>query len=95
MDEIDVYEKMSAIAETPQFSMIFGTENEQSRLIAEHKNWLKEIRHERPNPGAHFKVGISCPAWRPFCLPPEGASNWKSLNSTVPLVKVAWRLSIW
>jgi hypothetical protein len=36
MDEIDVYEKMSAIAETPQFSMIFGTENEQSRLIAEH-----------------------------------------------------------
>ena len=27
MDEIDVYEKMSAIAETPQFSMIFGTEN--------------------------------------------------------------------
>ena len=58
MDEIDVYEKMSAIAETPQFSMIFGTENEQSRLIAEHKNGLKEIRHERPNPGAHFKVGI-------------------------------------
>lgn len=44
MDEIDVYEKMSAIAETPQFSMIFGTENEQSRLIAEHKNWLKEIK---------------------------------------------------
>ena len=33
--------------------------------------------------------------WRPFCFPLAGASNWKSRNSTVPFVKVAWRLSMW
>ena len=56
--ELDVYEKMNAIAEAPQFTVLFGSENEQAKLIAEHKAWLKELRHERPNPLVHFKVGI-------------------------------------
>lgn len=33
---------------------------------------------------------LSWPAWMPFCRSPSGASNWKSRNSMVPLVKVAW-----
>ena len=33
---------------------------------------------------------LSCPAWRPPRFPSAGASNWKSRNSTVAFVKVAW-----
>ena len=33
---------------------------------------------------------INVPAWRPLRFPSAGASNWKSRNSTVAFVKVAW-----
>ena len=49
---------MNAIAEAPQFSLIFSEDSEQSRKIAEHKNWLQRIRHERPNPDHPYKVAI-------------------------------------
>ena len=58
MSEIDVFERMNEIATTPQFSLIFGENSEQARKIAEHKDWLKSIRHERPNTEVPFKVGI-------------------------------------
>lgn len=58
MDEIEVFNKMSEIAETPQFSMVFGAESEQSRKIAEHKAWLQSIRRERPGTNVPYKVGI-------------------------------------
>lgn len=58
MSEIDVFEKMNEIATTPQFSLIFGENSEQARKIAEHRDWLKSIRHERPNTEVPFKVGI-------------------------------------
>lgn len=58
MDEIEVFNKMSEIAETPQFSMVFGDESEQSRKIAEHKAWLQSIRRERPGTNVPYKVGI-------------------------------------
>lgn len=58
MDEIEVFTKMSEIAETPQFSMVFGDESEQSRKIAEHKAWLQSIRRERPGTNVPYKVGI-------------------------------------
>lgn len=58
MSEIDVFERMNEIATTPQFSLIFGENSEQARKIAEHRDWLKSIRHERPNTEVPFKVGI-------------------------------------
>lgn len=58
MNEIDVYQKMNEIVETPQFSLIFGDISEQSQKIMGHREWLKGIRHERPNPEVPFKVGI-------------------------------------
>ena len=58
MNEIDVYQKMNEIAETPQFSLIFGDISEQSQKIMAHREWLKGIRHERPSPEVPFKVGI-------------------------------------
>lgn len=58
MDDLEIYNKMNAIAETPQFSMIFGDDSDLSRKIADHKAWLQSIRHERPNTSTPFKVGI-------------------------------------
>ena len=55
---MDVFEKMNAIAETPQFSMIFSEDSEQARKIAEHREWLKHIRHERPNTEIPYRVGV-------------------------------------
>ncbi len=58
MEGIDIYEKMNEITEAPQFLMIFGEGTEQSRKIAEHKDWLRSIRHERPSTNVPFKVGV-------------------------------------
>lgn len=58
MKEIEIFDKLNGIAETPQFSIIFGEDSEQSRKIAEHKEWLQRIRHERPGTEVPYKVGI-------------------------------------
>lgn len=58
MEEMDVFEKMNAIAESPQFSMIFSEDSEQARKVAEHREWLKHIRHERPNTEIPYRVGV-------------------------------------
>ena len=34
------------------------TENWDSPLVAQHRQWLKSIRHETPNPKVPFKVGV-------------------------------------
>jgi len=58
MSDIDVFQRMSEIAATPQFAMVFGDDNELTRKVVEHREWLKSIRHERPSPEVPFKVGI-------------------------------------
>ena len=58
MSDIDVFQRMSEIAATPQFAMVFGDDNELTRKVVEHREWLKSIRHERPSPEIPFKVGI-------------------------------------
>ena len=58
MSDIDVFQRMSEIAATPQFAMVFGDDNELTRKVVEHREWLKSIRHERPNPEVPFRVGI-------------------------------------
>ena len=58
MGELDIFNKMQQIEETPQFSLIFTEDSEQARQIAEHKTWLQKIRRERPNTAHPYKVGI-------------------------------------
>lgn len=58
MGELDIFNKMQQIEETPQFSLIFTEDSEQSRKIADHKSWLQNIRRERPNTAHPYKVGI-------------------------------------
>ena len=42
----------------PSFDFVFEKEAEQQTQIAEHRAWLKSIKHERPLPKHHFKVAV-------------------------------------
>jgi len=42
----------------PPFSFALEAETEQQTLIAEHRAWLKSIKHERPLPQHPFKVAV-------------------------------------
>ena len=43
--------------EYPSFDLCLG-ENIISPLLAQHRQWLKSIRHETPNPKIPFKVAV-------------------------------------
>lgn len=58
MNENEIFNKMNEIAEAPQFSVVFADDSEQSRKIAEHKEWLQRVRHERPSTDRSYKVGV-------------------------------------
>lgn len=58
MNEIDVFQKLSEIETAPQFSLIFGGDNEKAQRIAEHRIWLQNIRKEHPLASHPYKVGI-------------------------------------
>ncbi len=57
-EEIEVFNKLAEAEQSPDIGLLFGTDDEQSLKISEHKSWLREIRHERPNPAKSFRVGI-------------------------------------
>lgn len=42
----------------PSFDFLLAEETEQQTLVAEHRAWLKSIKHERPMPKHHFKVAV-------------------------------------
>ena len=42
----------------PSFDFILEAETEQQTRIAEHRAWLKSIKHERPLPKHDFKVAV-------------------------------------
>lgn len=42
----------------PSFDFVFEKESEQQTQLAEHKAWLKSIKHERPLPKRRFKVAV-------------------------------------
>lgn len=42
----------------PSFDFIFDQENATQSVLAEHRAWLKSIKHERPAPGHPFKVAV-------------------------------------
>ena len=54
----DIFDKLNAIATPQQLFTLFNVDSEQMREIANHRQWLNSIRHERPNPDIHFKVGV-------------------------------------
>ncbi len=58
MDELELYSRMNEIAEAPDFSLVFGEDDEQTRKIASHRAWLRSIRHERPSTNIPFKVAV-------------------------------------
>ena len=58
MNELEIFSKMSEISDHPQEASLLIHDDERAQLIAEHKLWLKSIRHERPSPAHHFKIGI-------------------------------------
>ncbi len=58
MDELEIFSRMSGISATPPVISTIVMDDERTQLIAEHKLWLKSIRHERPSPSQHFRIGI-------------------------------------
>ena len=58
MNELELYNKLNEITETADYSLIFENDDERTRQIAEHRSWLRSIRHERPQPSIPYKVGI-------------------------------------
>ena len=58
MNELELYNKLNEITETADYSLIFENDDERVRQIAEHRSWLRSIRHERPQPSVPYKVGI-------------------------------------
>ena len=58
MNELELYNKLNEITETADYSLIFENDDERARQIAEHRSWLRSIRHERPQPSISYKVGI-------------------------------------
>ena len=42
----------------PSFDFVLEKEAEQQTQVAEHRAWLKSIKHERPLPKHHYKVAV-------------------------------------
>ncbi len=42
----------------PSFDFLFEHENAKQGVLAEHRAWLKTIKHERPSPSNPFKVAV-------------------------------------
>lgn len=45
-------------AEMPSFDFLLEEDQEQKGMLAEHRAWLKSIKHERPQPGHPFRVAV-------------------------------------
>lgn len=57
-NEVEVYERLMQIGEAQRFSTFFGASTEHAQKIAEHKAWLQNIRHERPNTAHRYRVAV-------------------------------------
>lgn len=58
MEELDVFKRMSAIAEGSHPLTILGASSELEEKVNRHRAWLKSIRHEQPSTNHPFKVGV-------------------------------------
>ena len=57
-EEHEVFNKLAEAETTPNFSIPLTANCEADQRLAQHKAWLKTIRHEQPSPKRHFRVGI-------------------------------------
>jgi len=58
LDSIDVFSRMSQIEASSNW-LIDGHENtERAKKIAAHKEWLKTVTRERPNPNQTYRVAV-------------------------------------
>ena len=73
-------------AEHPSFDLCLG-ENLVSPLVAQHRQWLKSIRHETPSPKIPFKVAVYTrltPAWSK-CMALLCRRQWgENLSGRIP-----------
>ena len=58
MDDLEIYNRMQEIVDVPQFSLVFGSNDEMAQKVAAHRSWLRSIRHERPSTETYYKIGI-------------------------------------
>lgn len=58
MDKLELATTQTELEVMPSFDFALESEETQHSLIAEHKAWLKTIRHERPLPKHHYKVAV-------------------------------------
>ena len=58
MDELEIYNKMREIVDAPNSPPSLDEDNDRARMIAEHRTWLRSIRHERPSTSTRFRIGV-------------------------------------
>ena len=58
MDSIDVFSRMSQIDMSSQWLLEGERGAERTKKIAVHKEWLKTVTHERPNPNQTLRVAV-------------------------------------
>ncbi len=58
MSDLIEREKETDLEVMPSFDFVLEQETVQQTQIAEHRAWLKSIKHERPLPKRHFKVAV-------------------------------------
>jgi len=56
--EIESYSSTDIEENQIQFPFFFEDGSERAQLLARHKVWLQQIRHERPNTKRPFKIGV-------------------------------------
>ena len=56
VDEIDVFNKLESLMVGSPLSQ--ATDSEQAKKIADHRAWLRSIRHERPSTQASYRIGV-------------------------------------
>lgn len=57
-EELEVFHKLAVAEATPNLTDPLTGTCEADQRLAQHKAWLKTIRHEQPSPNRHFRVGI-------------------------------------
>jgi len=58
MNDLEIFSRMNAIQGVNPLSLLTGDAGLRSKQIAEHRIWMHNIRHERPNTGTKYKIGV-------------------------------------
>ncbi len=58
MEASDIFDRLLEAPESEQIANVFGGDKRHAQLVMNHKTWLDDIRHERPNPDKHYRIGV-------------------------------------